>query len=395
MATRFCTHCGAKVLTGAIFCVECGERQASGPAPRRAFSLPLQRYAPVFVVLTVLAVGAGAVLYAYAAPRARPAVPSQGGPSTLPDTRGKLPAGHPAITIPPEVKQAIRDMAQKAAAAPDDLDAWKHLAEVQYRAGQLERTYLPDAAASYRHVLAREPDNLEAIRHLGNIAFDQEQRAVAIDYYQRYLKKKPDDPNVRTDLGTMYLSAGKAAQAIAIYDAVLQTDPSFFQAQFNLAVAYRALGQPDKMIAALEKARTLATDDKTRAQVDRLLARVQGRSPAGETPAAARAQAAAGPAPAGGGPAASTFRADAEKIFRQNPIMGPKVERIEWPAPKTAKVYLRHFPMDQMGAQMRSMFIDRMKQRIKTQKQTHQVSEPTRFELVDAASGKVMTTITE
>ncbi len=383
MANRFCAGCGARLLRDASFCVECGERQPGAAAPRAGVSLPLSRYAPLFVVLLVVAVGGSAVLYGSLNPKTPPSVPRRDAPPVT-AAAGNLPQGHPPVEIPEQVKQAMRDMAQKAAAAPDDVEAWKRLGEVQYRAGQIEPGYLADAAASYRHVLERQPDNLDAIRNLGNIAFDQEQSDTAVGYYQRYLQLKPDDLSVQTDLGTMYLAAGKAAQAIQVYESVLKTDAKFFQAQFNLAIAYRSLGDNDKTIAALEKARPIAPDDRSRNQVDQLLARAQG-APA---PAPART----GPARAAAG---GTFQADAEAVFRDNPVLGPKVQRIEWPGPETAKVYLREFPMDTMDEGMRTMFVDRMRGRIKEKKQAHNVTATARFEVIDDATGKVMETITE
>ena len=400
MANRFCASCGARLLREANFCVECGERQPGAIAPRVGFSLPLSRYAPLFVVLTVLLVGGGAVWYGTMNPKTPASVPRHeappagSAPGGAPNgtASGNLPQGHPPLEIPEQVKQTIRDMAQKAAAAPDDMETWKRLAEVQYRAGQIEASYLTEAGVSYKHVLDHEPDNLEVLRSLGNIAFDQEQADTAAGYYQRYLKLKPDDLSVQTDLATMYLAGGKADQAIQAYESVLKTNPSFFQAQFNMAIAYRSLGDNDKMFAALEKARSMAPDDASRTQVDQLLARAKGLPPPGAPAAPAGQAAAAAPAaPAGGG----TFQADAEAIFRGNPILGPKVQRVEWSGADSAKVYVRDFPMDQMGDSMRTMFADRMRGRIKEKKEAHQITAQTKFEVVDEPSGRVMETITE
>jgi cytochrome c-type biogenesis protein CcmH/NrfG len=383
MAARFCTQCGAKLLSDANFCVECGERQPGATTGRSLGSFQFQRWAPLAVVLAVVAVGGGAIVLGRLSPKERPSVPGRDAPATTGDAPGKLPANHPPIAVPEQVKQAIRDMTQKAAAAPDDLDAWKRLAEVQYRAGQLEPDYLSQAADTYRHVLERDPDNLDVIRALGNIAFDQQRPDAAIDFYQRYLKQQPGDLEVQTDLGTMYLASGKLEQAIQQYENVLKTNPSFFQAQFNLAIAYRSMGDPDKAMAALEKSRGMAPDDKARAQVDQLLAHVKGQPPLGQ------ASGQASTVPTG------SFQADAEELFRQNAVIGPKVQRIEWVGADAAKVYLREFPVDQMEPDMRSMFVERMKSRIKDRKDAHKVAAAMRFELVDDATGKMIETITE
>jgi hypothetical protein len=51
--------------------------------------------------------------------------------------------------------------------------------------------------------------------------------------------------------------------------------------------------------------------------------------------------------------------------------------------------------MDQMPPEMRTMFMDRMKGRIKDRKEAYKVTEVARFELVDESSGRVMDTIAE
>ena len=388
MVDRFCVSCGAKLLPESNFCVECGERQGGSRAGRRLSSSSLQRYAPILVVLAGVVVVGGVIAVGVLNPKPPPSVPGRGGPQSSGEMSGKLPEGHPPVAVPEKVKDAIREMAEKADAAPDDLDIWKHLAEVQYRVGQIDPSYLPQAETSYRHLLEREPDNPDVLRGLGNIAFDQDRDDDAIGFYEKYLKLKPDDLDVQTDLGTMYLSAGKTEQAIRQYQAILEQNPSFFQAQFNLAIAYQTAGETDKVIPALEKARTMAKDDQTRSQVDQVMARVKGLPP---PPAAAEAEKpAAAPVVA-----PDTFQGGMEAIFRQHPVLGPKVERIEWSAAESAKVYLRDFPMEQMPPEMVNTFTDRLKSQIKEQKDAHKVTAAARVELVDSGSGKVMETVTE
>jgi tetratricopeptide (TPR) repeat protein len=399
MVSRFCSSCGARLLSDSNFCVECGERQAGAPAGGWFSSWPLQRYAPVIVVLAVVVIVGGVIAVGTLNPKTPPSVPRRGGAQGSGEMSGDLPPGHPPIAIPDNVKQAIRDMAKKADAAPDDLDTWKHLAEVQYRVGQIDPSYLTQAEASYRHLLERKPNDPDTLRGLGNVAFDQDRSDDAVGFYEKYLKLKPDDLDVQTDLGTMYLSAGKAEQAIQQYESVLKQNPSFFQAQFNLAIAYRTAGETDKVIPALEKARTMAKDDQTRNQVDQVMARVKGLPPPAPVEEAAAESAPAGaevPKPAAAAaPASDTFQGGVEAIFRQHPIIGPKIDRIEWSGADTAKVYLRDFPMEQMPKEMVSTFTDHLKSQIKEQKDAHKVTAAARVELVDSGSGKVMDTVTE
>lgn len=390
MANQFCSQCGAKLLPNSSFCTECGARQ-KGTSAAPAAAAAWQRYAPFLVVVAVAVVLTAVVIIGTMHPNTTATVGRRGSSQTAGESG--LPEGHPPIVVPEEAKQAMRELSKQAAAAPEDIALWERLAELQYRTGQLDPTYLAEAEASYRHIIAGKPDHIEALRSLGNVAFDQQKPDVAIDFYQRYLKLKPDDPDVQTDLGTMLLSSGKTDEAIEQFQAVLKPHPTFFQAQFNLAIAYSKAGQQDKVIEALDKARTLAKDDKTRNQVEQVLAQVKSApppEPAGGGAAPSGSQPTPAPAPVG-----ATFQEGMDASLHQHPIIGPKIDRIEWTGAQTAKVYLREFPMDQMPADMTTMFTDRMKARVKEQKDAHKVTQPARLELVDNASGKVMTAITE
>ena len=380
------------MLAEARYCIACGQpaggpRASGGAPPRVGWRGPWARPAPLVVVLVVLAAGSTAVITGRAAPRPQPRIPGRGeavaGAPTAPGGEQQLPSGHPPLQIPDDVREAIRSLSARATAAPDDVALWKQLAEVQYRAGLIDPAYLPDAAAAFSHILEREPDNLDAVRGLGNVAFDQEQPDIAVGYYERVLKARPDDRDVRTDLATMYLAAGRTQEAIDAYEAVLRAHPRFFQAQFNLALAYQAAGQSARAIGALEQAQAMAPDDNARQQVTQIIARVKGLPPPTGVAAA--------PTPS----APVTFQSDTERLFRDNPVLGPKVQRIEWPDPLTVRVLVANFPMDQMGEAMHASFVERMQGRLREKKTAHGVTAPARIDFVDAPTGTVMATVTE
>ena len=371
MSSRFCTQCGAKLLPDARYCAECGRAiggTAQAAAPRRR---SFERWAPVFVVGTVVAVGAAAVLtgvYLAAPPNVPPPRQTAANPEAVPE-------GHPPVEVPDEVRKVIAKLADAAKEHPDDTQAWQQLGFVQYRAGQVDPAYLADADATYAHILEREPENLEGLRARGNIAFDRNDPAKAMEYYRSYLRLKPDDLSIQTDLGTMLLSMQQVDAALKAYKDVLAVDPKFFQAQFNLAIAYRAAGDDAQALAAMERAREVATDDATRKRVDELLAHLKG----------APAEAAA--APSGG------LRAEVEQIFRGHPIVGPKIDRIDWPSDDRVRVVLRDFPMDGMPPMVRDKFTERIRAGLRDSAARAQVATAPTAELVDAASGRVMDTI--
>jgi tetratricopeptide (TPR) repeat protein len=177
-------------------------------------------------------------------------------------------------------------------------------------------------------------------------------------------------------MGTMLLTAQRIEEAINTYLRVLQADPKFFQAQFNLAIAYRSAERPDLALAALERARDLADDDQQRQRVDALLQKF------GSEPSAATARE-SGPKEA------------IEAIFRSHPIVGPRLERVDWSSDNQARVILRDFPMDGMPPMVRQKFTERILSGIRQSKERLEITTNYQIEIVDAASGRVMETVSE
>jgi cytochrome c-type biogenesis protein CcmH/NrfG len=277
---RFCPQCGASVVTGARFCVECGENlaalaaatsAASGPGaaasagassvspaassarssatdPAPAVGQNSATLGPFVAVFGgILAIGVIVTILIMRQMPAHPSAPVSASPPPQSadngDSRG-LPPGHPTVQIPKEALDFINKIERKANANPGDLKAWDELGDVTLRAAAFDPSYYPRAASAYAHVLKLDPEDVDALRGTGNIDFDQRKFDQAIAAYEHYLAKKPDDPDVRTDLATMYLSTSNADQAVAQYKKVLASHPQFFEAAFNLGVAYSQMNQP-------------------------------------------------------------------------------------------------------------------------------------------------------
>ncbi|MEO8604968.1 MAG: tetratricopeptide repeat protein [bacterium] len=371
MSSQFCTQCGASLLPAARFCTACGTRAGGTRVLPR---LALGRWAPLIVVGSVVGIS-GLTIGLSAHNAAPPNVPPPRASGS-----GAMPADHPPVTVPDDVRKVIVHMVEMAKEKPDDIDVWRQLGFVQYRAGQVEAAFLADATASYQHVLAKAPDDLDSLRALGNISYDRNDPQQAMEFYKRYLKVKPDDLSVQTDLGTMLLAGEQYEAARQTYDAVLTKDPTFFQAQFNLAIAYRAAGDEPKALAALHRARDIAPDDATRGRVDAVLTRVSGAPPAADADDAK---------------APGNLRTDVEAVFRAHPIAGSRVDRFEWSTDQMARVLLREFPMDGMPAPVREKFLERIRNGVRDAKTRDQATAPLTIELVDADSGRVMDTIVE
>ena len=455
---RFCPQCGAPLLAGAKFCVECGRAldaaaSGAGESGRARGGANIGRntisttFVFVFVALAVVGLAAAGWIYvktpevvreqiAVAPPVANPPGAASSPGAAAPNTpasdqnvsanpaaggtqNGGLPPGHPTIELPTEARSFVDKIERDAIAKPKDVVAWNKFGAVSMRAAMFDQTYYGKAEEAYGHVLKLDPDNLDALRGIGDIDYDKQHYDEAIAAYEHYLKKKPDDPEVRTDLGTMYLYTGNADQAVVQYKKAIAAKPGFFQAYYNMGIALAQENKPDDATATLKQAIAFAPDDTAREQVKELLAKLSGapaasasmQAASATTPAAAAAAkspaAASSPAASAAvantsaSPAAATassgddFHDAVEEMVRGLPIAGPKVTTVEWPDKLKAKVFMADFPMDQMPPFAKTKFLTDLKAGIDSAKKDNNISSPVEVDIVDGASGNIMETITQ
>ncbi len=474
---RFCPQCGAPLTAGARFCVECGRAlQGGSPAGGRSpdhrtrgdlslSNIPITTaFVGVFLAITIVGLGAAGWIMLGTpnvmrgitgapgqAPSNSVSAPEQGsaaanggasgGEASAPAQTqgGQLPPGHPKIELPTEARTFIDKVERDARAKPNDVVLWTRFGAVAMRAAMLDDSYYAKAEEAYGHVLKLSPDNLDALRGIGDIDYDKKNYDQAVAAYEHYLKRRPNDPEVRTDLGTMYLYTGNADQAVVQYQKAIKAKPGFYQAYFNMGVAYAEQNQADKANAALAQALKLAPDENAKSQVRELIARISGApngapaptaggagaaeaaapappTPAAPAPAASSAAASTGTAPAApASPAAAiaaagdagaaaagasaapatTFHGAIEQMVRSIPFAGPKVGAVQWPDQLKARVMMEDFPMDQMPPFAKDKFLSDLKDGIDSAKKQYGVSGKVEVDIVDGVSGNVMQTMTE
>jgi len=354
----------------------------------------------VFGLLLVSGLAIWAAILSPAPPQPRPGG-APGGPAVPPD--GGQAAQALPREIPAEVESFIVDLERQAQAAPQDKAIWVRLGKVYGRTAQLDPSYQPKALSAFDHVLAIDPDDREALRGKANVFYDRNDHAQAIPLYERYLALAGDDPAARTDLATMYLSAGDGPKAVATYRSVIEKHPDFLQAHYNLAVTHAQLGDVDAALAGFAKARTLATDERARRQIDGMIAHLKGEAPP-PAPGGAEAGGGAGTGAPGGQPepevarapstAGSPFQRDVEARLRGMPIMGERIVRVDWRGPGEGRVAVRSFPMDGMPEAVRGKFTDRLAEELRAAAQANPPGGQVKLEIADAEGGRVMATVT-
>lgn len=395
---RFCPQCGAPTTLQANFCAACGaplpERRTSvTQPPQSSSSAPPRALMPGLIVLTFYLIAGTSLWLFVLRTQPFPTVAPAGGDSQASKGGSTLSQNPSEIVLPEEAKKLLANLVEKANAAPQDLKAWKTLAEAQSRAARIDSSYRSAALTSYRHVLELAPNDLEALRGVGNVYYDFEEFDKAIEYYQKYLALQPDDASVRTDMGTMYLYSGNVDRAIAEYQAVVAKKPDFFQAYFNLGIAYQEKGEVEKSRELLARAKSLTTDKAIQEKIDQVLAQSSGEGRASEASPSSAPQATASPT-VNVDASLSPFQQAIEKLFRSHEIMGPRIRRIEWSAPTTARVLFQNFPISAMPPEVRERFLGKLRSQITEAKNSQHLDGQVSIELIDEDTNHVMETLT-
>ena len=80
------------------------------------------------------------------------------------------------------------------------------------------------------------PDNVEAWVHLGNLYYGAGDPVKSINAYEKALALKPEMPNVLVDCGVMYREQKNFSKALEYFEKALKIDPAHQIAMFNTGV---------------------------------------------------------------------------------------------------------------------------------------------------------------
>lgn len=402
VSLSFCPQCGTKAVENAKFCTNCGvsfthQRSESGSddlkPPQSVSDNSARRLSVTGICILCSYLLLGTAVWVFIL-RTHPFSPSKAKEQVadnVASTGGSLLANTGApINLPEEVTARIKDLAREATEQPNNPTAWLSLADVQFRASQFDSSYRSAALASYRRLHALQPKNPAGLRGLGNVYYDLQEHAQAIEYYQLYLEVDPKDPSVMTDLGTMYLYTGRTVEAIDTYQAALGEDANFFQAHFNLGIAYQARaedldedeekrGMIAEATASLTRAKELTESEDIRARIDQLMGTPLNQDRPGKSSAVKVAD---------GG-----FRQTVEMLFRSHEMMAPKIINIWWPSDTRARISLENFPMARMPQSVRDGFVKKLTLQISMAQKENHVGGQVTVELVDGQTQSVMQTI--
>lgn len=135
------------------------------------------------------------------------------------------------------------------------------LLELAMRAHQ--EGHLEAAESGYREVLAKDPDDIDALHFLGFVAFQRGRLDEAEAQIARALTLSEMNVPARTNLGKVLLARGEVERAIACYRSVLEVAPEYLDARIHLGHALVARGELPEAVACFQSALLQAPDDAT------------------------------------------------------------------------------------------------------------------------------------
>jgi predicted O-linked N-acetylglucosamine transferase (SPINDLY family) len=100
---------------------------------------------------------------------------------------------------------------------------------------------LPEAEALYRQILEASPDHPIALHHIGLLAFQVGQSALALQLIDRAIHINPAYAEAHNNRGTVLHSLQQFQEAVAAYDRAIQLNPTYAEAHNNRANSLHSL----------------------------------------------------------------------------------------------------------------------------------------------------------
>ncbi len=111
---------------------------------------------------------------------------------------------------------------------------------------------LSNAEERYRNILAREPQNIDALHLLGTLLWSRNKSSVeALGLVLRALQLRPDAPVIRHNYASMLTATGHFDEAIRSYRRAIALKPDYAEAYFNLS-GFLKFEAEDPLIAEMK-----------------------------------------------------------------------------------------------------------------------------------------------
>ncbi|MFZ3235528.1 MAG: tetratricopeptide repeat protein [Stellaceae bacterium] len=147
--------------------------------------------------------------------------------------------------------RAGREAARGTSGIPRELET----GFAHHKAGRYDR-----AEASYRRVLRKTPENVEALSLLGVIAHERGHHEFAIQLLSRALANRPDFADAHLTLGRAQFALGRPDEAAASYRRAIALNPDLALAHCNLSGLLSLQGAHEAALESADRAAALMPD---------------------------------------------------------------------------------------------------------------------------------------
>jgi tetratricopeptide (TPR) repeat protein len=129
------------------------------------------------------------------------------------------------------------------------------IAEMLETAIQHQRSgRIPQAEDLYRQILARDPEQVDALHHLGLASHELGRSEEAVEYLRQAMRLSPDFAEVHNSLGVALSKAGKLEDAAQSYRRALELRPDLAHVHNNLALVLTQQGKLEEAESCYRRA---------------------------------------------------------------------------------------------------------------------------------------------
>jgi choline-sulfatase len=161
-----------------------------------------------------------------------------------------------SLRLAGRTKEAVAVLESTARSNPRFAQPWFSLAAVF-----IAEKRLPEAEKAYKNVLAVSPDQVEALRGLGDLALIRGDNEEAARRYGRILEIDNADPGALARLGVVRARTGRVEEAAALLRQAVEREPRNAESLLYLAGALTASGKLNEALPYFE--RSLAADPRS------------------------------------------------------------------------------------------------------------------------------------
>ncbi len=119
---------------------------------------------------------------------------------------------------------------------------------------------LAAAAPLFSEILARNPNQPDALQGLGLLDYEQGRLLLALEKLEKAAAINPDAGDIQNNLATIYLGLGRLQEALQAYTRAVALKPDSISFNCNLGLTLTRCGQPEEAAALMQRMLAIRAD---------------------------------------------------------------------------------------------------------------------------------------